>query len=517
MQNNYLENIIFFYVISNKDLIRTFKPYSFREKAYQILFALIQDHFNNYNEIPTENQLIDIIKLKNLDSKISIDNVHELWKQKDTPNSYTDEWLREQAISYAEWNHLVVGLTKSTAYVKSIASDVDVENVNDYISRAKTLFNTFSDFNMNVSEGYDFLNPKSHQSRSLDTTPIGYKFIDSALNGGLSKKTLNVFMGPPKVGKSMWLCNLAAKSVLSGQNTIYITLEMSHELVAQRIGSILLKIPIKEYTDVCNDETFMAKKLSEWYKQNNGVFNHTGRLFIEEFPTSTATAQDIAAFVLKKEEELSQEGKPFKFDNIFIDYINIMAASHNNHTESLYIKIKNICEEVRAVAQENQWCIVSATQTNRTGFNTSDVDMTSVSESAGLVATVDALFAIIQDTLMKVNNCYYIKALALRNSELMGDRKKYLFNPTYLSIAEDETEDIITEASFFETQQKSRRFNRNDHSQQPQQSQQSVEKIDKEIELNKPKLEVTEAQIRSLPLIKRSELQKPHISGLGEF
>lgn len=508
MSNNYLENIIFFYVISNKDLIKSFKPYSFREKFFQTLFKIIQEHFNEYNEIPTENQIIDIIKLKNLTNEISIDVVHEIWKQKDIPNSYTEEWLKEQATAYAEWNHLIIGLTKATAYVKSVATDVDVENVTDYTEKTKKIFNTYSDFTVDTAQGYDFLDPASHQSVALETTPIGYKFIDAALNGGFSTKTLNIFMGAPKVGKSMWLCNLAAKSVLSGQDTIYITLELAHELVAQRIGSILLKIPIKEYPKVCNDSNFMAKKLSEWYRQHNdGIFTHTGKLIIEEFPTSTLTAKALANFVLKKEEELSQEGKPFKFKNVIVDYVNIMAASHNNHTESLYLKIKNICEELRAVAQENKWAVISVTQVNRSGFNSSDIDMTNVSESAGLIATVDSLFAIIQDSLMKVNNYYYLKAVAMRNSELMGDRKKYTFNPTYLSIAEDETEDIITEAAFFESTHKRKTLNNNQSTAQqmglPQQQTANV---------ISPKLGLSEAEIRTVPLIDKSM-----ITGLNNF
>lgn len=509
MSNTYLENIIFFYVISNKDLIKTFKPYSFREKIFQVLFAIIQEHFNTYNEIPTENQIVDILKLKNLTDKIQIDVVHELWKQKDVPNTYTDEWLKEQSLAYAKWNNLIVGLTKSTAYVKSIATDVDVENVTNYIDKAKQIFTTFSDFNMNVSEGYDFLDPNTHKSLQLKTTPIGYKFIDAALNGGFSKKTLNIFMGAPKIGKSMWLCNLAAKSVLAGSNTIYITLEMSHELVAQRIGSILLHIPIKEYTKVCNDTNFMRQKLSEWYKQHNGVFNHTGTLIIEEFPTSTATASDIEAFILKKEEELSQEGKPFKFDNVIIDYVNIMAAQHNNHSENLYLKVKNICEEVRAVAQRNMWCVISATQVNRSGFNSTDVDMSNVSESAGLLATVDSLFSIIQDAMMKVNGYYYLKAVALRNSEYMGDRKKYNFNGTFLSIIEDETEDVVTEASYYEMQHPKHKQKQGNHNYQNNQQQTQ--------ETPKPQLGVTENEIRNIPLVNKTDLSKLNISGLGNF
>ena len=249
-------------------------------------------------------------------------------------------------------------------------------------------------------------------------------------------------MGSPKVGKSMWLCNLCANSVRNGENSAYITLEMAYQLVAQRIGSNLFNIPIEQYETAAADLNYMRAKMKEFY--TNSLVS-PGTFIIEEFPTSSATVYDIESFLLKREEENSTDGHPFKFKNIFIDYVNIMKDAKNPNSENMYLKIKSICEDVRAMAQRNNWCVISLTQTNRSAYDSTDIGMSNVSESGGLIATVDSLFGIIQSSTMRVNDKYYIKAVAIRNSGHMGDKKGYNFNPKYLRIEEDLTEGIIPE------------------------------------------------------------------------
>ena len=154
-------------------------------------------------------------------------------------------------------------------------------------------------------------------------------------------------MGSPKVGKSMWLCNLCAKSVLNGEDTCYITLELAYQKCAHRIGANILNIPIDQYKSAANDPNYLREKMREYL---NSTMIKPGRFIIEEFPTSSATVYDLESFLLKKEEELSTPDKPFKFKNIFIDYINIMKDAKNPNSENMYLKIKSICEDVRAMA-----------------------------------------------------------------------------------------------------------------------------------------------------------------------
>ena len=249
-------------------------------------------------------------------------------------------------------------------------------------------------------------------------------------------------MGSPKVGKSMWLCNLCAKSVLNGEDTCYITLELAYQKVSHRIGANIFNIPIDQYKSAASDPNYIRSKMKEYMKT---TMVKPGRFIIEEFPTSSATVYDLEAFLLKKEEELSTPDKPFKFKNIFIDYINIMKDAKNPNSENMYLKIKSICEDVRAMAQRNLWCVVSVTQTNRGAYDASDITMANVSESGGLIATVDSLFGIIQTPVMRVSNTYYLKGVAIRDAGHMGDKKKFDFNGSYLRIEENMTEDILRE------------------------------------------------------------------------
>lgn len=427
-------------------------------------------------------------------------------------SQYTDEWLRKQTIAFGQWNNLQGGLVKLVQYVKTIQSDVTFENCDEFVQQAKMIFNSTTNFNANTSHGHDFFEVATHQQTELETRHTGYKFIDQCLKGGWANKTLNVFMGSPKVGKSMWLCNLCANAVRNGENSAYITLEMAYQLVAQRIGANLFNIPIDQYDAATKDGNYMLAKMKEYY-QNSLVT--PGKFIIEEFPTSSATVYDIEAFLLKLEEELSTDSKPFKFKNIFIDYVNIMKDAKNPNSENMYLKIKSICEDVRAMAQRNNWCVVSLTQTNRSAYDSSDIGMSNVSESGGLIATVDSLFGIIQSSIMRTENTYYIKAVAIRNSGHMGDKKKFDFNPKYLRIEENTTEDIIPENVALEnlsSNKNNKNFNQNNtnfNNQQNKQTQYQYNGQNVNIKTNMvpnsgPTLGLTEAQLNTQDLFTMS-------------
>ena len=442
MNTTYLENVIFFYILKNKDLVQSFKGSYFTNPVLKQLFDIVKEFILEYNTEPSEIQTINLVKAYNKEDTITEDIIHTLWETKNIVSQYTEEWLQNTTRSFGEWQTLMSGLRRVIEYVKTIQQDVTFENCSDIVQKAKSIFQADTNFVLNQSSGHDFFNPENHQQTELETRSTGYKFVDECLKGGWANKTLNVFMGSPKVGKSMWLCNLCANSVKNGEDCVYITLEMAYQLVTQRIGSNLFNIAYENYENAAKDVNFMTEKMKEFY--NNSIIT-PGKFYVEEFPTSSATVYDIETFILKLEEKLSTDNKPFKFKNIFIDYINIMKDAKNPNSENTYMKIKSICEDVRAMAQRNNWCVISLTQTNRNAFDSSDIGMSNVSESAGLLATVDSLFGIIQDSIMRMNNVYYIKAVAIRNSGHMGDRKKYNFVTNYLRIVEDDTEGILAE------------------------------------------------------------------------
>lgn len=441
MNNIYFEIIAFFYIMKQDIMIKNYKKKFFSEPTIVAIFDIVKDFVIDYKTAPSAEQVIELVKISGKSEDIPSESIRTLWNTGSEVTKFSDDWLQRNIVNWGKWRSFYTGLEGTISYIQTLPANIEYADCEHYINKASNIFNGAATFTVNNSEGHDFFDINNHIIKQEDTHSTGYKFVDLCLNGGFTKKGLYVVMGAPKVGKSQWLCNFAANSVKSGYNTVYITLEMSYQLVAQRIGANLFNIPIDQYKQVSQDKNYMAKAMRDFY---NSSFVTPGKLIIEEFPTSSATADDIEAFVLKKEAEISAEiGKPFKFDNICIDYLNIMKDKRGSGADNSYTKVKNICEDTRAVGQRNLWSMISLTQTNRAGQDASDLSMTNVSESSGLVATVDALFGIIQTNLMRAANVYYLKALALRNSPHMGDKKKYNFDPYHLKITEDTTEDII--------------------------------------------------------------------------
>lgn len=440
MNNLYFEILAFFYILKDPSLIKNFNKRFFNEPTIVSIFDYAQDFVNQYKEEPTPEQLYELIKISGKE-EVPLDSIKTLWQNQSGLSRYTDEWLKENISDWGKWRSFWTGLENTIAYVKQLPSNIAYTDCETYINRASNIFNNGASFSVNTSEGYDFFDLENHVIKEEDTHSSGYKFMDLCLKGGFMKKGLYIIMGAPKVGKSQWLCNLAANSVKMGYNTIYITLEMSYQKVSNRIGSNLFNINIDDYQNALKDQNKMKQAAQTFH---NGLMVPAGKFYLEEFPTSTATATDIENFVLKKEAELSKlYNCVFKFANVFIDYVNIMRDQRGNSGDNTYIKIKNICEDVRAVGQRNQWAMISVTQLNGDGYESTNLSMANVSESKGLIATVDALFGIIQTALMRASNVYYLQACALRDSPHIGDKKKFIWDPYHLRITEDTSEDII--------------------------------------------------------------------------
>lgn len=444
--NQDTEKLAFFHVINTPDLLRNYKGEFWESPQLQKLFDIIKPHIVEFQEVPTFAQTLELVKINDAEDVLPQVYLEQLWTFASRKGEYADEWLKKQAVFYGEWGNLVNTLNKVYTYYRQVDDDVSYENCDKYLGTIKSIFQTGMSLSFSDKEGYDFFDFETHIEDENSYHKTGYKFFDDSLGGGWSPKTLNVFMGPPKVGKSKWLCNMAAKSICQGHNTIYITLEMKPQVVMRRVGSQLYKINIRDYKGkVKDDPQGMVKAQKAFF---HSLFpGKPGFFVVEEYPTSTATADDIEAFVLKKEQEYAAKtnNQKFKFQNIIIDYLNIMRDKKNPNSENTYAKLKSICEDTRAIAVRNEWCIISATQTNRGGVELTDPNMTNVSESMGIVATVDSMFAIIQNSIMRAAGIYYIKNIAIRDAESMGDKKKFVENRDYLDIMEDLTEEVIHE------------------------------------------------------------------------
>ena len=269
-------------------------------------------------------------------------------------------------------------------------------------------------FDTNVGHDYlvDYEARYESYHRKEDKIPFDLEYFDKITKGGLPNKTLNIALAGTGVGKSLFMCHVASSALLQGKNVLYITLEMAEEKIAERIDANLLNVNIQDITD-------LPKQMFD-SKVTNLAEKTQGTLIIKEYPTASAHSGHFKALL----QELALK-KSFRPDIIFIDYLNICASSRYKAGSNVnsYSFIKAIAEELRGLAVEANLPIVSATQTTRSGFASSDVDLTDTSESFGLPATADLMFALISTEELEGLNQIMVKQLKNRyNDPTMNKR-----------------------------------------------------------------------------------------------
>lgn len=423
----YQEQIFWHYILGNRIYLNTTKPEFFTNQTLREMFEIAKDHTLRYSEPPSKDQMRELIRVKGINDRISDDIIGALYNAQEQLQNYDSKWLEENVGPWIRIRNLDNVMRKSIAFMKT--SQITAENAAETVEKVRSMLTTETAIDFDFNLGSDFFDAASHLQTRLARSSTGYEFLDLCMKGGYWKGSLVGFLGGPKSGKSLWLCNLAARSVSLGYNTAYITLELQEEIVNMRIGSNLLEIPLDDYEKIAEDQTKLKQMLSD-YRKNS--FVPVGELHVKEFPSSTASVNDITSYLKKVQEILG-----IKFDNIFIDYINIMKNWRNPNTENTYMKIKQISEDLRAMAMEEQWAVITVTQTNRGGWESSDLNITNVSESAALIHTVDMLFGIITNAEMKAREEYFIKCLANRVAGYENTRKRFTMDWKYARIEED--------------------------------------------------------------------------------
>lgn len=433
MVSTHLEKIFYHYLMSQRELTNIVKPRFFESDDIKKSYELSVEFIQKYGAAPTKAQLVEVAKMRGLGEDLTEGKL-ELLFETDLKN-YEEDWLTESARSWIEYKNLDLSVYDLISYLKT--TKINAENVTDVVQTAKSIINDRNNIQFGFDEGLDFFNPASHLQPTSDTFSTGFPYMDLVLGGGFYSKALFCFIGEMKIGKSIWLANLAANSVKMGYNTAVISLEMRDRKVVKRLGANLLGVTMRDYGVIAEDQVGLKQKLSTVGYETLQV---PGKLFVKEFPTSAAGVPDIEMW-LKKMEEL----KGIKFKVIVLDYINILKNWRNPNTENTYMKIKQIAEDLRAMAMRNDWAIVTATQVNRSGFGSTDLSATNISESAALGHTVDAMFGIIQDEMMHANREYILKLIANRDDGYKNSRKKFLINYDLMRIIEDPDSQIINE------------------------------------------------------------------------
>jgi archaellum biogenesis ATPase FlaH len=433
MNSTHLEKIFFHYLQENREMQSVVEPRFFESQIIRKVYEISREFSQKYGEAPSRSQIIELAKMQGAEEAVSESSVIPLYEV--NLKEYDEDWLKETAESWVEYKNLDSSIYDVINFLKT--TKVSAENIKDVVSKVKSIVNERNSIEFGFDEGLDFFSAESHLQPTQDTFSTGFNYIDLVLGGGFYSKALFCFIGEMKIGKSIWLANIAANSVRQGHNTAVISLEMRDRKLIKRLGANLLGISMRDYGTTATDTVSMKKKLG-----NVGYdsLRMPGKLWVKEFPTSSAGVPDIEKYLRKMEET-----KGIKFKMIVLDYINILKNWRNPNTENMYMKIKQIAEDLRAMAMRNDWAIVTATQVNRSGFGSSDLSITNISESAALGHTVDAMFGIIQDEIMHANREYTLKLMANRDDGYKNSRKKFLIDYDYMRITEDASTEIITE------------------------------------------------------------------------
>ena len=373
-----LSNLCYHEKYARKVLPFLMKEY-FTTREYKIVFLEIHEYISQYDALPSLNALsIECQERTDLTEdqfKTIKEVLSELSNEKSEYNwlvDTTEKWCQERAI--------YLSLMESVKIADGQDSKRDRGAIPKILSQALGVSfdqNVGHDYIANSDDRFDFYHRKE------DKIPFDLSYFNKITKGGLPNKTLNVALAGTGVGKSLFMCHMAAATLLQGRNVLYITLEMAEEKIAERIDANLLNIPIQKLADL--PKVMFASKVKNLSKKTQG------KLIIKEYPTAAAHVGHFKSLI----SDLALK-KSIKPDIIFIDYLNICASQrYKGSIVNSYTYVKAIAEELRGLAVEANVPIVSATQTTRSGFGSSDVDLTDTSESFGLPATADLMFALI--------------------------------------------------------------------------------------------------------------------------
>lgn len=431
------------YILRDTTLVNKINPNYFSEITLRESYKLAKDYVLTYGNVPKKEIMYQLADDKEIDG-LSHDVIDTIYAPEDNVNDIDRTYYHENIKARAKWITFNSALEKTIRFYKEHEHLVDTSNVSDITTRLIGIFQNNCEINFDDTDdgdGKDFFDALTHKQLKMVRKPTGYKFLDTCLVGGYFAGSLIVFVGAPKVGKSTWLLNLCANSSRYGNNNVYVSLEMNHEMVAQRLGSAMMNIPSMEYSTYSENTQYMTEQLRNLRNSN---FTPMGDIQIKTYGTSTLTVPELENYLLSMEKKRSAEyGKPYKFHNIFVDYINIMCNYRNRNSENTYLKIKTLAEDLKAMGQRNGWAIITATQTKREQFGSADIDAIDVAESAGLNATVDAMFGIIATAEMKLTGEYWLKCIYDRVAPFENKKQRFDVRKEFQQITEPIDASII--------------------------------------------------------------------------
>ena len=385
------------------------KDVYFETSTSRSLFELCKEHFSKYNTCPSRESIsVSVEELKGINEDEFRDigqSLDLLYKESETQTDWlidaTEKWCKERAVYLALMDSISIydgrDKEKGTDSIPSLLSEALAVSFDPHVGH---------DYLEDYNERYDFYHLKEERMS------FGLDYFDKVTKGGVPNKTLNIALAGTGVGKSLFMCSFASSVLLQGKNVLYITLEMAEERIAERIDANLLNTNIQDISEI--PRPMFETKVQSLQKKTQG------QLFIKEYPTASAHSGHFEALL----KELSIK-KNFHPDIIFIDYLNICASSRYRAGSNVnsYTVVKSIAEELRGLAVKYNVPVISATQTTRSGFSNNDVGLTDTSESFGLPATADFMFALISNDDLEGMGQIMVKQLKNRYNDPTMNRK----------------------------------------------------------------------------------------------
>ena len=411
MATERIEETILRNLLCNEEYYRKVVPFLkseyFNDYHEKVIFEEIADFSGKYDKVPTKEVLTINLQNRNdltddayKDSVSTVQGLSDEWVDFNWLIDSTEKWCQDRAIYLALMRSIQIadgGDKKlSTNAIPSILQEALAVSFDEHIGH---------DYIEQAEERYDFYH------RVEEKIPFDLEKFNFITKGGLPNKTLNIALAGTGVGKSLFMCHMASACLTAGYDVLYVTCEMAEEKIAERIDANLLNVNIKDISEL--PQVLFNSKVQEISRKTRG------KLIIKEYPTASAHVGHFKALL----SDLSLK-KDFKPQIIFIDYLNICAsARYKGAIVNSYTYVKAIAEELRGLACEHNVPIVSATQTTRSGYGNSDPDLTDTSESFGLPATADFMFALISTEELEQQGRIMVKQLKNRYNDLVTSRK----------------------------------------------------------------------------------------------
>ena len=402
-----LQTIILNNLIHDETFCRKALPHlkvDYFEQYHVPLYKLILSFVSEYNKLPNAAALE--IEFQNSDyaGHESATEVLTLIRELESKEEVDGDWLAASTEKWCKDRAVYLAIMESIEIIDGKKKDKAEGVIPEILSNALAVSfdsNVGHDYIENAKDRYEFYHKKE------DKMPFDLEMLNTITKGGVGKKTLNIILAGTGVGKSLAMCHFAAAAMSEGKNVLYITLEMAEEKIAERIDANLFDINIADIENL--PKSTFDTKINKIKGRTNG------KLIVKEYPTAVAHSGHFRALL----EELKLK-KDFKPDVIFIDYLNIAASSRMKGlggSINSYTYVKAIAEELRGLAVEYDVPLWSATQVNRTGFGSSDVEITDTSESFGLPATCDLMLALISTEQLEGMNQLMVKQLKNRYND----------------------------------------------------------------------------------------------------